>query len=457
MSELTPERVVAMAVLVRTFRDGDFTEIAFREEVARHSLEGRQRALAQYLSFGAVQRKGTADQIWQGFSQKRGSIPDAEILAALRLGIFELLFAGGTPDHSAVDQAVEAARAGGGGHATGYVNAILRRTVRERKQLLDRLADDTTQKAARFAHSMPDWIVSMWWDELGPDLARTALAGSNLPGERAIRVNTERIGVSELIEALGDDLEIATPGGGWPLEPVELLLARGNLSRAEELAAEGLLVIQSQGSAAVAEVLDPQPGERILDLCSGPGIKTGQLGCRVGPHGNVLAVEPDPARADEVARQVERLGYHNTLVVEADGRDTEILGTFDGVLVDAPCTDLGAMASRPDVRWRKTPSAMERLLPLQAALLDRGADCLAPGGRLVYSTCTISKRENRDQAVAAAERNGLEVEDLGNRSPGLADPADSRFLQILPGREATTGFFIASFRKSSDGQTADRA
>jgi len=457
MGELTPERAVAAAVLTRTFRDGAFTEVAFREEVGKQSLTERQRALAQYLSFGAVQRKGTTDAIRQEFSRRPGPDPDPGVLSAIRLGLFELLFASGSPDHSTVDQAVEAARAGGGGRGTGFVNAILRRTIRERDGIRERLADDSTPDAAVFAHSVPAWIVSMWWDELGPELARTALAGSNLPAERAVRANTERIGPAELSGVLGDGVEIGPPDGGWPLEPAEVLLARGNLARAEELAREGLLVIQSRGSAAVAEVLDPQPGERVLDLCSGPGIKTGQLACRVGPQGNVVAVEPDPDRAAEVAAQVERLGYHNTLVIEADGRDTEILGSFDGVVVDAPCSDLGAMASRPDVRWRKNPATIERLVPLQAELLDRGAACLAPGGRLVYSTCTVSRRENADQALAAAERNGLEIVDLGSRAPGLADRTDRRFLQLIPGREPTTGFFIALFRKGSGGNTAARA
>lgn len=458
MAELTAERAVAVAVLRRTFSDGEFTEVAFRDEAGRRALTGRQRALAQFLSFGAVQRSGTADTIRREFSRRSGPEPDPGVLAAIRLGIFELLFATGIPDHSSVDQAVEAARAGGGGRrATGFVNAILRRTIRERDQLVERLADDGTPETARFAHSMPSWIVSMWWDELGPELARTALAGSNLPAERAVRANTERIDATSLAEILGDGLEVSPPAGDWPLTPGELLVTNGSLLRAEELAREGLLVIQSRGSAAVSEVLDPQPGERVLDLCSGPGIKTGQLACRVGPQGNVVAVEPDSKRAAEVARQIERLGYHNTLVIEADGRDTEILGSFDRVLVDAPCSDLGTMASRPDVRWRKEPSTIERLLPLQAALLDRGAACLVPGGRMVYSTCTLSSRENAGQARAAAERNGLVIEDLGSRAPALADHDDARFLQLVPGREMTTGFFIALFTKGPDHHLADRA
>ena len=198
----------------------------------------------------------------------------------------------------------------------------------------------------------------------------------------------------------------------------------------------------------MVEVLGPEDGERVLDLCSGPGTKTGLIAGQVGRYGNVVAVEPEADRADDVAARVEALGLHNTLVVEADGRDGEILAEFDRVLVDAPCSDLGALASRPDARWRKGPDVISRLVGLQAALLDRAGGLVEPGGTLVYSTCTISRRENRDQAVAFAARSGLVIDDLGKLSPELADSGDSRFLQILPDRDRTTGFFIARFLRA---------
>jgi 16S rRNA (cytosine967-C5)-methyltransferase len=231
------------------------------------------------------------------------------------------------------------------------------------------------------------------------------------------------------------------------MAPAEMIVARGNLAAAEEAAEEGLLVMQSRGSAAVVEVLDPRRDERVLDLCAGPGIKTGQIASRVGRQGNMVAVEIDAARADQVALQVERLGYHHVMVAEADGRRGEILSSFDRALVDAPCSDLGALSSRPDARWRKSPAVIERLLPLQADLLDRAADSLRSGGVLVYSTCTISRRENADQVEALASRKNLTVDDLGALAPELADSHDPRCLQLLPDRDHTTGFFISRLQK----------
>jgi 16S rRNA (cytosine967-C5)-methyltransferase len=448
LSEVTPERQVAFSVLRRTFEGGEYTELAFRDEAAARGIEGRVRAKAQLLSYGAVQRRGSSDTIVGGYSKKPGQRPVPEAMAALRLALFELLFTRDAADHAIVDQAVSLTRGAGAGHAAGFVNAMLRRALREKKSLALRLQDDSNPKAAAFAHSAPLWLANMWWEELGFERARTLLAATNRPSERAFRVNPDRIDRESMIKRLaGDDLVLEEAAGGWPMAPAEMIVARGNLAAAEEAAEEGLLVMQSRGSAAVVEVLDPRRDERVLDLCAGPGIKTGQIASRVGRQGNMVAVEIDAARADQVALQVERLGYHHVMVAEADGRRGEILSSFDRALVDAPCSDLGALSSRPDARWRKSPAVIERLLPLQADLLDRAADSLRSGGVLVYSTCTISRRENADQVEALAARKNLTVDDLGALAPELADSHDPRCLQLLPDRDHTTGFFISRLRK----------
>ena len=453
MAGLTVERQVALAVLRRTFEDGEFAERAFREEVERLGLEGRERARAQFLSFGSVQRKGTSDRIAAEFSRNRTSRPGPAVAAALRLALFELFFSRDPAEHAVVDQAVEYVKDSGEGRAGGFVNAILRRAIRERAGIEHRLSRDDSPSELAFACSLPEWLAQLWWEELGPERARSVAAAINLAPERCIQLNPEQVGregrerSTVLAGLAGDGAEVLPAEGPWPLAPEGLFTVEGSLAPAEGLAAEGLLTILSRGSAAVVEVLGPEDGERVLDLCSGPGTKTGLIAARVGRYGNVVAVEPESDRADDVAARVEALGLHNTLVVEADGREGEILAGFDRVLVDAPCSDLGALASRPDARWRKAPEVVSRLVDLQAELLDRAGGLVEPGGTLVYSTCTISRRENSDQAVAFAARSGLVIDDLGKLSPGLADPSDSRFLQILPDRDRTTGFFIARFRK----------
>lgn len=451
-------RQAAFEVIRATFEDQAFTEREFREVAQSRGLAGRERAQAQRLAYGAVQRRGTADAAIERLAGRPAKRLDPPVAASLRLGLYELLFSDATPDHAAVDQAVEQAKAAGVAHASGLVNAVLRRAVRERARLTeDLLGDDSTPERAAVAHSAPLWLVRMWWTELGPETARRVLAACNEPAEVAFRASGDRDQLVASLRAAEVDAEPAQ--GPWPLAAPEGIVVRGPTGEAvPDLVASGALTPQSRGSMATVEVLDPQPGEHVLDLCAGPGIKSGQIGTRMGDRGETISVELDPARAAEVSEQAARLGLHCVTIVEADAAAAPMGPGFDRVLVDAPCSDLGALASRPDARWRKSPRAIERLREVQGRLLEKAALALRPGGVLVYATCTISRRENEDQVAAlldAADGRGdlprLAVDDLGARAPSLASSHDRRCLQIRPDRDGTTGFFICRLRRD-DGR-----
>lgn len=446
---IAPARSLAFATIRETFEDGAHTERAFRAGADRLGLESRERAQAQRLAFGAVQRRGTADAAIERLAGRSTRLLDPPVRAALRLGLYELLFADGTPDHAAVDQAVELVKGAGAAHASGLVNAVLRRATRERNQLTAALLeDDSTPAAAAVAHSAPLWLAEMWWREQGPDAARSLLAACNEPAEVGMRASADR---EAILAKLGEaGVEARAAAGGWPLEVAAEIAISGRTGDAvPAMVAAGELTPQSRGSAAVVEVLDPQEGEHVLDLCAGPGIKTGQIAARMGDRGEVISVELDPNRAGEVAAQAGRLGLRSVTVIEADATALELAPGFDRVLLDAPCSDLGALASRPDARWRKSPKTIERLVEIQARALLGAARMLRPGGSLVYATCTISRRESEDRiaallaASAAGEVPPLELEDLGARAPGLASPLEPRCLQLRPDRDRTTGFFIS--------------
>lgn len=450
---IAPARALAFAVLRETFEDGAHTERAFRAGAEGAGLDGRERAQAQRLAYGSVQRRGTVDAAIERLAERSTSLLDPPVLAALRLGLYELLFADGTPDHAAVDQAVELVKGAGAAHASGLVNAVLRRAGRERAGLAaDLLGDDSTEEKAAVAHSAPEWLARMWWRELGPEVARALLAACNQPAEVAMRAVDTPAALARLREA---GVEVAPAAGDWPLATAETLVVSGRTGPAvPEAVAAGELTPQSRGSAAVVEVLDPRPDEHVLDLCAGPGIKTGQIAARQGDRGQVISVELDPERAEEVAGQARRLGLRSVTVFQGDAAELELPAEFDRVLLDAPCSDLGALASRPDARWRKSPKGIERLLAVQDATLRAAARALRPGGTLVYSTCTISRAENEDRVAAllgAAGADGLpalELEDLGARAPRLASSHDRRCLQLRPDRDRTTGFFLARLKRN---------
>ncbi len=439
--EISPARLLAYDTIRATFEEDAHTERAFREAAEARGMGGRERAQAQRLAYGAVQRRGTIDAALEGLVERPLRRVDPPVLAALRLGAYELLFADATPDHAAVDQAVELTKRAGAAHASGLVNAVLRRIARERESLRESLVgEDLTPEAAAIAHSAPLWLAQMWWRELGAEDARSLLAACNEPPERAFRVNTLRTDRDSVLARLRD-AGVTASGAPYPpmagekrtgreglLDLPEMIVVEGPTGDVvPELVAAGELTPQSRGSAAVVAMLDPQPGEHVLDLCAGPGIKTGQIAERMGDRGEVISVENDPRRAAEVAEQARRLGLRTVTVLEADATNPGMAPGFDRVLLDAPCSDLGALASRPDARWRKSPATIERLVEVQAELLQRGREALRPGGTLVYSTCTISRRENE----------------------GIAGEGES--VQLHPDRDCTTGFFICRLRRDDAG------
>ncbi len=467
---IAPARSLAFATVRATFEEGAHTERTFREGADRLGVDGRERAQAQRLAYGTVQRRGTLDAAIERLAGRSTRLLDPPVLAALRLGLYELLFADGTPDHAAVDQAVELTKGAGAAHASGLVNAVLRRVGREREGLTAALlGDDSNPAAAAVAQSAPEWLARMWWGELGADTARSMLAACNEPAEVGIRVapparrkesdmDACSVGAPMHLQREHMLARLVTAGvrvkaaeGPWPLAAPEMIVVDGRTGSAvPELVAAGELTPQSRGSAAVVEVLDPQSGDHLLDLCAGPGIKTGQIASRMGERGEVVSVELDPHRAAEIADQARRLDLHGVTVFEADATKLEEMPAgFDRILLDAPCSDLGALASRPDARWRKSPKTIERLTEVQAQALRGAARLLRPGGTLVYVTCTISRRENEDQVAAllAAAGSGtvpaLRLDDLGALAPALAAPSEPRCLQLRPDRDRTTGFFIA--------------
>lgn len=297
-------------------------------------------------------------------------------------------------------------------------------------------------------HSVPAWLAEMWWSERGAAQARAMLRAVNNPAESAIRINTLVSSVPEVAARLS----IAHhPASGLP----EGLVLEGPFdAEGSPLFQAGAIMPQSRASMLVSRVLAPAPGERVLDLCAAPGGKTTHLAALMGDVGEVMAVERHAGRAAALERTSRRMRATVVSVEVADAAEIhrgrhELAAAFDRVLVDPPCSGLGTMQSRPDLRWRTGPEAISTLSALQARILAAGAAALRVGGTLVYSVCTISATEGvRVVGEFLREHPDFTAQALGEEYPELADQLDPRHLQLLPHRDRTDGFFIARLRRS---------
>jgi 16S rRNA (cytosine967-C5)-methyltransferase len=446
---IAPARRCAFAVLRRVFEQGAYADLALQAEASQ--LDRRDRALAMRLVYGAVQRKGTLDHLIEQLAERPLQRLDAGVLAALRLGLYELLYLSGSPDRAVVADAVELAKGGrGGGH--GLVNAVLRRAGREgASALLEGLADATPEQAA-IKHSHPEWIARQWWEQLGPDDARALMACDNEPSEVSLRANTLVTDAA----TLADELRISgVPSHPDALLPEAVVLERPLDSHGTDLWARGAFHPQSRAAMLVARSLAPQTGERVLDLCAAPGGKTTHLAALLEGGGEVLAVERNRRRAGELTRTAARLRASNVRVEVGDAAGPRPGPAFDRVLVDPPCSGLGTLQARADLRWRVTPDSVAELARLQATILARGAASLRPGGVLVYSTCTISTTENEHVIANFLDSHAdFSLDDLASQVPAFAPGRaaggalpTARTLLTLPHRDGTAGFFIARLRR----------
>ena len=398
---VSPARRAAYEVLLRVFEQDAYADRVFR--TAARDLDERERSFAQRLSYGSVQRVRTLDHAIETLGKRPVFKLDPPVRASLRLGAYQLGYTDTAP-HAAANESVELVRRARLERAVPFTNAVMRRLAAGMRPLLDSLPDGPLKE------SYPDWIDEVFERDLGREDALSLMRAMNEPLETVVR----------LIE------------GDQPGEPTDIPGAY-RVARVDDLAvAEGRVWPQSRGSQLAGIVVGSQDGERVLDLCAAPGGKTSQL------RGEVVAVEIDPNRASELRENIATIGATNVTVVEADGTDLPAeLTAFDRALVDAPCSGLGVLAQRPDLRWRANP-----LPELQLELLRSAAGRVKPGGTVVYSACTI----NADENEAIVDASGLEALPLGEEWPQFAHPRRPEFLLTLPHVHGTSGFFISRLR-----------
>jgi 16S rRNA (cytosine967-C5)-methyltransferase len=445
---LSVARECAYRVMRRVTEDDAFADRAFNGEAERYELTPRDRAFAQQLLYGTLQRRATLDYVLTALSARPVASIDPPLRDTLRLGLFQLLFLGGVPDHAAVEQTVELAKLErGGGHR--FANAVMRRATREAEGLVAELTPDSPADAA-VLHSHPEWLVRMWWEALGREEALALLARDNETPESAVRANELVITREELRDVLLDLGVESTPVEDLP---EGLVLEAPFDAHGSLLFEAGALIPQSRASMLVSRVLDPQPGEAVLDLCAAPGAKSTHIAALMRGRGRLVSVERNAGRCDSLQNNCKRMGapWVEVRCEDAANFVGDHEGGYDRVLLDPPCSDLGTLQSRPDARWRKHPDQIKQLTRIQEGLLEAAAEHVRPGGTLVYSTCTISPSENEDQVHNFLARHPeFEADDLAAELPEFKHQRTPRFLQLLPHVQGSDGFFIARLRRTAE-------
>ena len=437
-------REVSLLTLNDCQRQGGWSDAILKKRLASAGLDSRDGALATQLCFGVLQNRLLLDFYLSRFSSLPLKRMEGKVVEALRLGAYQMLFLDKIPHSAAVNSSVELTRKHcRNPRAAGMVNGILRSMERN----LDHLPTIPQTDPAGYLstlYSHPEWLVREFLTALGSEETARLLAADNAPAPITAFANTTRCTVDKLSAALEGEGVTARPHP-W-LADCLILSKTGSLER---LAAfrEGLFYIQDPASRMAVLALDPGPGMKVLDCCAAPGGKSFACAIRMEGGGEVISCDLHPHKKKLIQAGADRLGLRNITPMTADGKvfRPEWENAFDRVLVDAPCSGLGVIRKKPDIRY-KDPEPLKDLPQVQRAILDNAARYVRPGGTLVYSTCTLLRRENEEVALGfLSDHPGFRAE--GFRLPEYVGDARTGMLTLWPHRQGTDGFFISKFRK----------
>ncbi|HET7385957.1 MAG TPA: transcription antitermination factor NusB [Nocardioidaceae bacterium] len=448
MSDLA--RLAAFDVLAAVREQDAYANLALARVLREHGLSGRDAAFVTELVSGTLRRRGSYDAVLAGLVNRPLDRLQPAVLDVLRLGCHQLLAMRVAP-HAAVATSVDLARSRVGRSPTGLVNAVLRKVAaHDMDAWMRRVAPDPGADPVGYAalvHSHPRWVVEALAEALGErrDELDALLAADNDPPAVTLAA----------LPGLADPAEL--PGTPTGRSPYAVLLDRGDPG-AVAAVAEGRARVQDEGSQLVASVAAAVPvvgrDQRWLDLCAGPGGKSALLTALAAarrPAARLLAADRAPHRARLVAAATRATGSGALGVIAADGtRPAWRPGSFDRVLVDAPCSGLGALRRRPEARWRRTPQDLTTLVPLQQDLLASAVDAARPGGAVVYATCSPVLAETAEVVTRLlAARHDVRLEDGLRLLPGVEDAAGplAGSVQLWPHRHGTDAMFIAVLRR----------
>ncbi len=398
---ITPARRYAHKSLVRAIREKAFSDLEIDRTLRRNLLQGEDRALYSRLYFGVIEKKITLDWFLSQLCDTPLNRCEPELLALLELGLYQILFADRIPDHAAIHESVEIAKSSCR-EASGLVNAVLRRAARE-KEALWQMLPTKGKKALSIRYGYPRWMISLWQEAYGAERCLEILEAQNTPAPLTLRIHPQKTSVAEYEKILSENGIASTRN---PLSEHALTVKAVQSPAALPFYDEGFFFVQDAAAQHAIDRLSPQEGEAVLDLCAAPGGKSFAAALAMNNRGQILSLELYEHRLERIRSGAERLGIDILRAEQSDSSKPHaaLSGRFDRVICDVPCSGYGTIAKKPDIR-HKNPDDAKALPELQMKILESGADALKAGGRLLYSTCTLSPAENEEVTDSFLERH----------------------------------------------------
>lgn len=422
-------RALAQKVLADVEAHEKYAHLALPAALSRTQLDERERAMATELVYGVLRRKLTLDWLVDEFASRPAKSLDPTLLIILELGVYQLVFLEKIPDHAAVGATVDLAKKIYHQGIAGFVNGVLRAVSRNRDKIVwpDREKDPAYFYSVFYSH--PKWLVELWLNQLGPDETTALLTADNVRPKVTLRANTMKNSRLELMAWLTERGATVRPG---IYSNDAIVVETGRVP--DECFRLGLSYAQDEASIAVGHIVDPAPGQTVIDLCAGPGGKATHLAQLMEDRGKVIAVDIHQSRLDLIKKNAMSLGVGIIKPTLGDALNPLPLPEAESVLVDAPCSGLGVLARRPDMRWRKSPNDVPVLAGIQGRLLEAAQKYVKPGGHLTYSVCTMTLAETENVLERFLDNN-----------PSYKVAKKQWF---WPHKQATDGMFIAMLQRT---------
>ena len=438
-------RLYAVKALADINRKGGYANIVLQQFINQYNMSDLDRRFFTELVYGVVRRKNYLDAIIVHFAKRPLNKLSSLVVEILRLGIYQILYMDKVPDSAAVNESVKLAKKLTRG-LSGFVNAILRNLLRDDGNIsIDELSRSEEERIS-FIYNQPLWLIEHWANEMGLDKTEELCAWFNEQPRLTARINTLKISYDDCIYQLTD--------AGWIVEqdatmPEVLYIDKhvGSLEKSD-LVMNGAITFMDKASMLVAHVVNPQANERILDCCAAPGGKSMHMAALMNNQGTIVSCDIHDHKVELMEANAERLGATiiETTLQDATQLPKEWAGTFDRVLIDAPCSGLGILQKKLDMRWRKELSTLKELPALQLQILNRASQMVKDGGTVVYSTCTLNTLENEDVVNKfLATHQEFTLDSIGNDIPV---PHEGPMITTYPPRDNMDGFFMARLCKN---------